>query len=55
MLNMYMYDGKDLNFYTDVETRAKSLTVAQINATLKKYFDMNKLVLIYAGDFKKKD
>lgn len=55
MLNNYMFDGKDLTFYTDMEEKAKKLKVAQINDALKKYVDMNKLVLIYAGDFEKNE
>ena len=55
MLNNYMFDGKDLAFYTEMENKAKTLKVAEINSALKKYLDMSKLVLIYAGDFKKKD
>lgn len=55
MLNNYMFDGKDLNYYTDMEEKAKSLKLAQINAALKKYIDPDKMILIYAGDFKKKN
>ncbi len=55
MLNNYMFDGKDLNFYTEMESKAKSLKVAQINDALKKYLDLDKLVLIYAGDFTKNE
>jgi zinc protease len=55
MLNNYMFDGKDLNFYTEMESKAKDLKVAQINEALKKHVDMTKLVLIYAGDFKKSE
>jgi zinc protease len=54
ILNSYMFDGKDLTFFTETEEKAKALTIAQINSTLKKYVDANKLVLIYAGDFNKK-
>lgn len=55
MLNNYMFDGKDLSFYTEMENKAKQLTLTQINEALKKYVDVNKMVLIYAGDFRKKD
>jgi len=55
MLNNYMFDGKDLAFYTEVENKARKLKVEDINPVLKKYLDRSKLVLIYAGDFKKKD
>jgi zinc protease len=55
ILTKYMVDGKVLDFYTETETKAKALTLDQINAALKKYLDPNKLILIYAGDFRKKD
>jgi zinc protease len=54
MLNGYMFDGKDLDFYADMEAKARALKVGEINNALKKYLDMDKLILIYAGDFKKK-
>lgn len=54
MLNSYMYNGKDLNFYTDMEAKAKALKLAEINAAMKKYITPDKIILIYAGDFTKK-
>lgn len=48
----YMSDGKDLNFFTDYETKAKSLTLEQVNAALRKYISLDKITFIYAGDFK---
>jgi zinc protease len=53
MLNSYMFDGKDLNYYNETEAKAKALKLSDINAVLKKYLDLNKLVLVYAGDFSK--
>lgn len=55
MLTRYMVDGKNLDFYTETETKAKALTLEQINAALKKYLDPNKIIFMYAGDFRKKD
>ncbi|HEY1031411.1 MAG TPA: pitrilysin family protein, partial [Flavipsychrobacter sp.] len=54
MLNTYMYNGKDLNFYTEMETKAKALKVNEINTVMKKYLTPDKIILIYAGDFTKK-
>ncbi len=55
MLNNYMRDDKDLSFYNEMESKAQKLTVKQINDVMKKHLDMNKLVLIYAGDFTNND
>lgn len=55
MLNSYMADEKDLTYFSEMEAKAKGLKLADINATLKKYMDLNHLVLVYAGDFTKKE
>lgn len=52
-LSDYLSDGRDLDFYTDYETKAKALTLEQVNAVLKKYISLDKVTFIYAGDFKK--
>jgi len=52
--NQYLEQGKTFKDYTDYENKVKALDVNKVNAMLKKYFDMNKFVLIYAGDFTKK-
>lgn len=54
LLNKYMFEGKDLTFYSELETKAQQLKLKDINNALKKYLDTNKIVLIYAGDFRKK-
>jgi|GEM_PF-3210569 len=38
-----------------MENKARQHTVVQINEALKKYVDVTKMVLTYAGDFHKKD
>ena len=48
----YLEVGKDLDFDTGYENKAKGLTVDQVNAVLKKYISPEKMTLIYAGDFK---
>ena len=50
----YMENGRDLDEFTDFESKVKALNLNQVNAALKKYFDKSKLVLVYAGDFQKK-
>jgi zinc protease len=47
----YLELGKDLDFDTDYESKAKGLTVEQVNGVLRKYIDPGKMVLIYAGTF----
>ena len=46
--------GRNFNELEMLESKTKALDVKQINAAMTKYFDLNKLVLIYAGDFTKK-
>ena len=50
----YLEFGKTMKEYSNYETRVKALDVTKVNAAIKKYFDVNKFVLIYAGDFTKK-
>jgi len=50
-LSNYMKDGKDLNYYSDYENKAKSLSLEQVNSALRKYISVDKMTLIYAGDF----
>ena len=50
----YMKDGRSLDDFTDFENKVKELKLDAVNAALKKYFDLSKLVLVYAGDFNKK-
>ncbi|HEX5153727.1 MAG TPA: pitrilysin family protein [Parafilimonas sp.] len=50
-LSNYMKDGKDLNYYSDYENKAKGLSLQQVNSALRKYVSMDKITLIYAGDF----
>lgn len=50
-LSRYMSEGKDLTYYSDYESKAKNLTLEQVNAVLRKYISMDKITFIYAGDF----
>jgi zinc protease len=48
----YLQRGKDLGFDTDFEDKAKALTVDQVNAVLRKYISLDKMMFVYVGDFK---
>lgn len=54
MINNYMYNDEELDEYLLLENKAKSLNVTDINGALKKYVDPDKMILIYAGDFREK-
>jgi zinc protease len=54
MLNSYQKKEIDLSYYTALEEKVQKLTVKDVNDALRKYMNENKLVLVYAGDFKKK-
>ena len=51
-LSYYMSEGADLDFYADYESKAKSLTLEQVNAALRKYITLDNTTFIYTGDFK---
>jgi zinc protease len=50
----YLDQNKTFKTYSDYEDKVKALDVAKVNAAMKKYFDLQKFILIYAGDFAKK-
>jgi zinc protease len=51
-LTSYLADDRDLSQATELENKVKALTTKEVNEVLRKYIDPNKIVLIYAGDFK---
>jgi zinc protease len=53
-LNQYLYLDRTMQFDADLEKRMAELTVADINAAMKKHIDPTKMTLIKAGDFDKK-
>jgi len=53
-LREYLDQNKTFKTYSDYEDKVKALDVAKVNAAMKKYFNLQKFVLIYAGDFTKK-
>lgn len=47
----FLEQGKDLSFDTEYEDKVKNLSVDQVNAALRKYISLDKMTLVYAGDF----
>ncbi|MBF2709762.1 M16 family metallopeptidase [Flavobacterium soyangense] len=50
-LREYLDQNKSFKEYSDYENKVKALDVNKVNAAMKKYFDLQKFILIYAGDF----
>lgn len=48
-----LYVGRTMKFTQEQHDRIAALTLDQVNATLRKYIDPAKLVVVRAGDFKK--
>ena len=53
MIRSYLGNDRDLSDYTRFQAKLKTLSLAEVNAALRKYFDKSKLVMIYGGDFEK--
>ena len=53
IIRSFLQNDRDLNQYSEFETKIKSLTLDAVNASLRKYFDKSKLVMVYGGDFEK--
>ena len=47
------FAGRTMAYDAEFERRVAALTPAQVNATVKKYIDPSKMVLVRAGDFAK--
>ncbi len=45
--------NRTMEYYTNRDNRVKELTVESVQAALKKYFDLDRLVVVTAGDFEK--
>lgn len=54
LMRDYLRDERDITDFSRFESKVKSLNLDAVNSALNKYFDENKLILIYAGDFLKK-
>ncbi|MBS7564689.1 insulinase family protein [Mucilaginibacter sp. Bleaf8] len=53
-LNNYSYYGQPIAFWQKMDDAIAKLTPQQINAAVKKYYDVNKISIVKAGDFAKK-
>jgi zinc protease len=53
LLRWYMRDERPLSEFSDFENKIKALAPDAVNAALRKYFDVSKLVMVYGGDFEK--
>jgi zinc protease len=54
LVNSWMLTGLPIEDFDELERKVDSLTVEQVNAAAKKYILPEKMVFIFAGDFKKK-
>ena len=54
LVNNHLQYGVSLDDYDDTNMKIQSLKTEDVNAALKKYFDMDKMISVYAGDFNKK-
>jgi zinc protease len=52
-LRRYIRDGRSLDEFTNFENKVKGLSLESVNAALRKYFDLSKLVMVYSGEFEK--
>jgi zinc protease len=52
-LNNALFLGRSVLFQAELEAKVKALTLAEVNAALRKYLDPAKLVVVKAGDFAK--
>ena len=46
-------NGRDMSYYTQLESQVLSLTTAQVHAALKERLQLNRLGVVVAGDFAK--
>ena len=53
-LKQLLYAGRTFAYEADLEKKIAALTADQVSAAFRKYVDPSKLVIVEAGDFKKK-
>ena len=53
LLRWYIRDDRNLDDFTQFQNKLKALNVETVNASLRKYFDKTKFVLVYGGEFEK--
>ncbi|MES2882649.1 MAG: insulinase family protein, partial [Bacteroidota bacterium] len=52
-IRTYLRDGRSLDDFTVLENKIQALNLEAVNAALRKYFDKQKLIMVYGGDFEK--
>jgi zinc protease len=52
-LSQYLYLQRNLRFDAERDEAMRGLTVAQVNAAMKKYLDFSRMIIVKAGDFEK--
>ena len=52
-LSQYLFMDRNMTWDADFESKVEKLTLADVNAAMKKYLDYSKLIIVKAGDFKK--
>jgi zinc protease len=46
--------GRTMGYYSELESKVRSLTPEQVTSTFKKYIDPKKLIIVEGGDLKSK-
>jgi zinc protease len=52
-LSQYLFMDRTFAWDADFESKVEKLTLAEVNAAMKKYLDYSKMIVVKAGDFKK--
>ena len=53
MLNNLLFNNRTFAYYSELENKIESLTPAQVSEAFRQHIDLQKLVIISAGDFEK--
>ena len=53
-LNTNLYIGRTMKWNIDIENKIKNMTVAEVNAAMKKWINPEKITYVQAGDFNRK-
>jgi zinc protease len=53
LINNNIYYDRTMQFQEQLEASIGALTAAQINAALRTYIDLDKMLIVKAGDFAK--
>jgi zinc protease len=53
MLNSLLFNRRTFAYYSELENKIASLTPEQVSEAFRQHIDLQKLVIISAGDFAK--